>query len=73
MGRPKELSEAEREDLLRQGFVPVEVWVPDWNNPRFRARMQDEARRIAEADARDPGIDEWVVQVRGDVWDGDGA
>ena len=68
MGRPKELSEAEREDLLRQGFVPVEVWVPDWNNPDFRARMQDEARRIAEADRRER-MDEVLDAFARDLWD----
>ena len=69
MGRPKELTEEQRADLLARGFRPVEVWVPDWESPDFGERIRREMDAIVEADARDPGIDEWVRQVRGDLWD----
>ena len=32
MGRPRELSQEERADLLRQGYRPIEIWVPDLDN-----------------------------------------
>ena len=36
MGRPKELTEAERAELmLEKGYRPVEVWVPDLSRPAF--------------------------------------
>ncbi len=69
MGRPKELTEEQRADLRARGFVPVEVWVPDWDSPEFKEQIRREMDAIAEADARDPDIDDWVRQVRGDLWD----
>lgn len=69
MGRPKELTDEQRAELLAQGFRPVEMWVPDWGSQKFVERVRREMDAIAEADARDPDIDEWVRQVRGDLWD----
>lgn len=68
MGRPKALTAAERADLLARGYRPAEVWMPDWNDPAFRARLEREAKLVAEADAQDRDIDDWVRQVRGDLW-----
>ncbi|MER0237019.1 antitoxin MazE-like protein [Fulvimarina sp. MAC8] len=35
MGRPKELTEKQRAELRAMGFIPVEIWVPDWDYPEF--------------------------------------
>ena len=62
MGRPRELSPEERADLLRRGYRPVEVWVPDVDPENLRARLQEEARQIAMADDKDDMMD-WVAGV----------
>ena len=36
MGRPRELTEEERAELIAKGYRPVEVWVPDWDSPEIR-------------------------------------
>jgi hypothetical protein len=71
MGRPRELTGEERAELLAKGYKPVEVWVPDWDSAEFKARIKNEMDLIAAADAKDPTIDEWIRQVRGDLWDDD--
>ncbi len=50
MGRPKELSQEERAELIRRGYRPVEIWVPDLGNDALRLRLRREAQKIAEAD-----------------------
>ena len=71
MGRPRELTEAERTELLAKGYKPVEIWVPDWDSSQFKARIGAEMDLIAAADAEDPTIDDWIRQVRGDLWGDD--
>jgi hypothetical protein len=57
MARPaRRLSEEERRALRDQGYRPVEIWVPDLDNPKVVAEIREEARRIAEADRRE-GMD----------------
>jgi hypothetical protein len=68
MGRPRELSPEEREDLLRRGYKPVEIWVPDLENEVVRAQLAEEARRVAEADERDD-VTDWIVAVGPTDWD----
>ncbi|MGN6549467.1 MAG: antitoxin MazE-like protein [Pararhizobium sp.] len=68
MGRPKELTEEERSRLIAEGYRPVEVWVPDWNNPAFLARLQRECEAINESD-RKSGVNEWLDEVSSDLWD----
>ena len=42
MGRPRELSEAERQQLITEGFRPVEVWLPDiWSDAIWEQAYQD--------------------------------
>lgn len=41
-----------------RGFTPAEVWVPNWSDPQFQARLRREADVIAEADSKDADIDE---------------
>ena len=68
MGRPTELSPEERADLIRRGYRPIEIWVPDINNQAFRIQLQEEARRIAEADAQED-ILRWIEAAGPTDWD----
>ncbi|MCQ0986976.1 antitoxin MazE-like protein [Jiella marina] len=67
------MTEEERQELLAQGWRPHEIWLPDWNNPLFKAKIEEEARAIYQSDRNDPDVDDWIVQVRGDLWDDDAA
>ncbi|TFF21930.1 DUF3018 family protein [Jiella endophytica] len=70
MGRPKELSEEERQKLLAEGWKPIqaEVWVPDWDNPVFRARLKENCDAINEADRRSGELDRLSDEVAA-LWD----
>lgn len=52
MGRPQELTEEQRSDLMAEGYRPVEFWVLDLENPKILSELREEARRIAESDRR---------------------
>ena len=62
MGRPKELTEEERQELLAKGYRPVEIWVPDFDNPEIRKQLEREAKAVAEADEKDD-IFEWLASL----------
>jgi len=47
------LTEKERQALRENGYRPVEIWVPDLDDPKILAEIREEARRIAEADRRE--------------------
>lgn len=68
MGRPRELSQEERADLMRRGYRPVEIWVPDIGNEALRLQLHEEARRIAAADKADDIMD-WVEAAGPTDWD----
>lgn len=68
MGRPRELSPDERAELLRQGYRPVEVWVPDMENEEVIRRLLDEASRVAKADERDD-VTGWIKGTGPTDWD----
>lgn len=68
MGRPREISAEERADLIRQGYRPVEIWVPDMTSEIFRTQVQEEMRRIAVADTTDD-VSEWIDAVGPVDWD----
>ena len=68
MGRPKELSEEERQELLAKGYRPVEVWVPDWDSPEIRERIRRECEAINEADRRSGEL-EYIDELVADLWD----
>ena len=70
MGRPRELTEAERQKLIAEGYKPVEVWVPDFSDPRTLALAKQEAKRIAAADDEE-GIVDWVEALQKDMWEGE--
>jgi len=68
MGRPKELTEEERQRFIAAGYAPVEIWVPDLNNLAYRAEANRQAAAAAEADVEDRVMD-WVEAVSGEAWD----
>jgi hypothetical protein len=68
MGRPREISAEERAELMRQGFRPVEIWVPDITNEIFRRQIEREMRLIAASDEVD-GISGWIDAVGPKDWD----
>lgn len=70
MGRPRELTDAERAELIAKGYRPVEVWVPDLNDPVLLAQADAEAKRIARADQEEDILD-WIEAVQKDMWEGE--
>jgi hypothetical protein len=68
MGRPRELSQEERADLLRRGYRAIELWVPDLDNETMRAQLEEEARRIAEGEDQDD-VTDWIQAVGPIDWD----
>jgi hypothetical protein len=68
MGRPRDLTEEERQQLMAEGFRPVEIWVPDFDNPKIQAQMRAEAEAIAESDRRSGELDRLDETVE-DLWD----
>lgn len=57
MGRPRELTEEERAELLAKGYRPVEMWVPDLSKAEVRLRLSSELKAIREADMRSGEIE----------------
>lgn len=68
MGRPKEFTDEQRADLEARGFTPVEIWVIDRNSDEYRQEVSRQMDAATDADRRDGEIDDWIVQVRGDLW-----
>ncbi len=62
MGRPKELTEEERDALRRQGLRPIEIWVPDLEAPGMDLELRRQAAAVAEADEKDD-IFEWLAAL----------
>ena len=68
MGRPREVSEEERAELIRKGYRPIEVWVPDFTSEVYRLRAALQAKASAEAD-RKAGIIEFTDESPADDWE----
>lgn len=69
MGRPRELTDAERAELVAKGYRPVEMWIPDLSRDEVRERLQRELKAIREADIRNGELDrlaETVEDLAGD-------
>jgi hypothetical protein len=49
-----------REAMRAQGLRPVQLWLPDTRDPKFRAEMTEAGRRIAEADAKDTWLQDFM-------------
>jgi hypothetical protein len=64
MGTPVNQRVQKRREALRaQGLRPVQIWVPDTRDPKFRKALEEQGRRAAEADARDTDLQEFVDAV----------
>ena len=70
MGRPQELTQEQRADLLARGCRPVEIWLPDFKVPEVRAQAVAEAKRIAVAD-HEEDVMTWIEAVQKDMWEGE--
>jgi len=69
MGRPRELTDTERAELVSRGYRPVEMWVPDLSRAEVRERLESELRAIRESDIRTGELDrlgETVEDLAGD-------
>ncbi len=71
MGRPRELTQEQRQELLAKGFRPLEVWVVDRESLAYRSEAAKQAKSAAEADLRDGEIDDWLAHVQAGVWEDD--
>jgi len=68
MGRPRELTEEERQDLLAKGYRPVEVWLPDLWSDELWKQIEEDCRLIREADKREHMTDVLDAFAK-DLWD----
>ena len=59
MGRPRELTEDERAELIAKGYRPIEIWVPDVKSAAYLAEADRQARSAAHADVEDR-VMEWI-------------
>ena len=68
MGRPRELTEEQRAELLAKGYKPVEVWVPDIDSEAFWKALEQEGKAIRESDRRSH-MNETLEAFLDDIWD----
>jgi hypothetical protein len=67
----RERVQKHRAKLKRQGLRPLQIWVPDTENPRFRAECRRQSRLIA-ADPHEKEIMDWIERAQdtsGWVWE----
>jgi hypothetical protein len=64
----RERMQARRDRLRRQGFRPVQHWVPDLRQPRVREAIRKEMAILARHRDRE-AIDEWLETVYAGVED----
>jgi hypothetical protein len=62
----RKLTDEERRALREQGYRPVEIWVPDLDDPKTIAELREEARQIAESDRR-TGMDKVLEAYAADL------
>jgi hypothetical protein len=68
MGRPRELTEEERQKLLAEGYRPVEVWVLDQSTPEFQKELERMCAEIRESDRRSE-MSKTLDAFLEDIWD----
>jgi hypothetical protein len=68
MGRPRELTEAERQKLIAEGYRPVEVWLPDLWSDELWQQIEEDCRLIRESDRR-TGMMKTLDAFAEDLWD----
>lgn len=62
MGRPKELTEEERQKLRMEGLRPVEVWLPDIWSDEVWAQALEDCELIRNSEKR-ADVDLWVEEA----------
>jgi L-alanine-DL-glutamate epimerase-like enolase superfamily enzyme len=61
-----------RRDALRAaGLRPVQIWVPDTRRPGFADECRRQSRLVAEADAHDVELGNFIDAGLADLQDGD--
>lgn len=50
MGRPQELTDEQRKQLLANGYRPAEVWVPDLSSEELWKSVLEDCREIRNAE-----------------------
>ncbi len=68
MGRPRELTQEERQKLIEDGYRPIEAWVRDPSDESYRAEADRQAKSAAHADVEDR-VMEWIEAVSTEAWD----
>jgi hypothetical protein len=68
MGRPQELTEEQKQELLARGLRPFEVWLPDVWSDEFWKQMEEDCRLIRESDKRE-NMDKVLDAFAKEVWD----
>ena len=67
MGRPRELTEEEKQKLIAEGYKPVEVWLPDLWSDELWKEIEEECRQIRESDRRS-GMLKTLDAFAEDLW-----
>ncbi|MCW4113671.1 antitoxin MazE family protein [Aurantimonas sp. MSK8Z-1] len=62
MGRPRELTQEQRDELLAKGYRPVEVWLPDIWSDGIWSQVEEDCRLIAESEER-ADADLWTEEA----------
>ena len=68
MGRPREISPEERAELIRQGYRPIEIWIPDTTSEAYLREAARQARAAVQADQQ-AGITELIDENAAEDWD----
>jgi len=68
MGRPRELTEEEKKQLIAEGYRPVEAWVPDLWSDELWKQIEEDCRQIRESDRR-TGMLKTLDAFAEDLWD----
>ena len=74
MPTPTPISERvrKRRDALRAaGLRPVQIWAPDTRRPGFSDECRRQSRLVAEADARDAELGDFLDAGLADLLDGE--
>lgn len=67
MGRPRELTEEEKQKLMSEGYRPFEVWLPDLWSEELWKQIEEDCRLIRESDRR-TGMMKTLDAFAEDLW-----
>ena len=65
----KSKSEIDEAAMRAKDFVPKTIPLPDVNSPGFHEAINEEARRLAEADEENAAIERFSEAALQDIWD----